>query len=83
MRKADLTRADLTRADLTVTQAAAELSVVAETVRRLLLAGHLTGYKAGRRWRVTRAALDQFKASGGVRPVGRPKVGAKKGKADR
>ena len=59
--------------DLTVTEAAEELGVVAETIRRLLLAGHLTGYKAGRRWRVTRAALDAFKASGGARPVGRPK----------
>lgn len=64
---------DLTVRDLTVTQAAAELGVVAETVRRLLLAGHMTGYKAGRRWRVTRAALDGFKASGGARPVGRPR----------
>ena len=63
----------LTVTDLTVTQAAEELGVVAETIRRLLLAGHLTGYKAGRRWRVTRAALDGFKAAGGVRPVGRPR----------
>jgi len=60
-------------ADLTVAQAAAELGVVQETIRRLLLAGHLTGYKAGRRWRVTRAALNEFKAAGGVRPVGRPR----------
>jgi len=61
--------------DLTVADAASELGVVQETIRRLLLAGHLSGYKAGRRWRVTRVALDQFKASGGARPVGRPQKG--------
>ena len=64
--------------DLTVEEAAQELGVVEETVRRLLLAGHLSGYKAGRRWRVTRAALDGFKASGGVRPVGRPPLADEK-----
>ena len=74
--------ADLTVPDLTVTQAAAELGVVAETIRRLLLAGHLTGYKAGRRWRVTRAALDGFKAAGGVRPVGRPRNEQGQGKEE-
>jgi len=58
--------------DLTVTEVAAELSLNPETVRRMLLAGHLAGYKAGKRWRVTRQALDSFKASGGVRQVGRP-----------
>jgi len=42
-------------------------------VRRLLIAGHLTGYKADlKQWRITREALDAFKASGGARPVGRP-----------
>ena len=61
------------RADLTVTETAEELGVVPETIRRLLLAGHLRGYKVGRRWRVTRQALDGFKAAGGARPVGRPK----------
>lgn len=61
-------------ADLTVTETAEELGVAPETIRRLLLAGHLTGYKAGRRWRVTRQALDAFKAAGGARPVGRPRT---------
>jgi len=60
--------------DLTVTEVAEELSLHPETVRRMLLAGHLAGYPAGKRWRVTRAALDGFKAAGGVRPVGRPKT---------
>ena len=59
-------------ADMTVEETAQELGVVPETIRRLLLAGHLTGYKAGRRWRVTRQALDAFKAAGGARSVGRP-----------
>ena len=59
-------------ADLTVALAAAELSVHPETIRRLLLAGHLSGYKAGRHWRISRASLAEFKASGGARPVGRP-----------
>ena len=62
-------------ADLTVSQVAAELGLHYDTVRRLLLGGHLTGYKADlKQWRVTRAALDSFKASGGVKPVGRPQA---------
>ena len=68
--------------DLTVDEAAHELGVVAETIRRLLLAGHLTGYKAGRRWRMTRAALDSFKAAGGVKPVGRPRNEQGQGKEE-
>ncbi len=62
-------------ADLTVSQVAAELGLHYDTVRRLLISGHLPGYKADRKqWRVTRAALDSFKSSGGVKPVGRPQA---------
>ena len=66
--------------DLTVQEVAEELGLHYDTVRRLLIAGHLTGYKADlKQWRVTRAALDSFKASGGARPQGRPKkVGREK-----
>jgi len=64
---------DVSGQDLSVERVAGELGMHAETIRRLLLAGHLRGYKAGRHWRVTRAALDGFKAAGGVRAVGRPK----------
>jgi len=61
------------RKDMTVPQVAEELGLHYDTVRRLLIGGHLTGYKADRKqWRITRAALDSFKASGGVRPQGRP-----------
>lgn len=63
---------DLAVKDMAVESVAAELGMHPETIRRLLLAGHLPGYKAGRHWRVTRAVLDGFKASGGLRPVGRP-----------
>ena len=59
--------------DLSVEDVAAELGMHSETIRRLLLAEELPGYKAGRHWRVTRAALDHFKASGGVKRPGRPK----------
>lgn len=60
--------------DMTVPQVAEELGLHYDTVRRLLIGGHLAGYKADlKQWRVTRDALDQFKASGGVRPQGRPK----------
>lgn len=61
--------------DLSVSQVAAELGLHYDTVRRLLIGGHLTGYKADRKqWRITRAALDSFKSEGGVKPVGRPKA---------
>ena len=61
------------RTDLTVEEVAAELGLHYDTVRRLLIAGHLPGYKAGlRQWRVQRTELDKFKAGGGVRPQGRP-----------
>ncbi len=59
--------------DLTATEVAEELGLAYDTVRRLLQAGLLHGYKADlKQWRVTRAALDEFKASGGVRRPGRP-----------
>jgi len=59
--------------DLTVQEVAEELGLHYDTVRRLLIAGHLTGYKADlKQWRITREALDAFKASGGVRGQGRP-----------
>jgi len=60
--------------DLTVPQVAVELGLHYDTVRRLLIGGHLSGYKADlKQWRVTRAALDAYKAGGGPRPVGRPR----------
>lgn len=64
-----------TSTDLTPRQVAEELGLAYDTVRRLLQAGLLAGYKADRRgqWRVTRAALDAFKVAGGVRPQGRPR----------
>ena len=61
--------------DLTVQEVAKELGLHYDTVRRLLIAGHLTGYKADlKQWRITREALAAFKASGGVRGQGRPKA---------
>lgn len=63
-----------TAKDLTVRDVADELSLHIDTVKRLLRSGVLTGYKADlKSWRVTRASLDAFKASGGARPQGRPK----------
>lgn len=61
--------------DLDARQVAAELRLAYDTVRRLLQAELLRGYKADRRgqWRVTRVALDEFKARGGVKPQGRPR----------
>ena len=60
--------------DLTVTQVAEDLGLHYDTVRRLLIAGHLIGYKADlKQWRVTHAAINRFKASGGVKRPGRPK----------
>lgn len=62
-------------ADLSARDVATELGVAYDTVRRLLQAELLRGYKADRRgqWRVTRAALNEFKAAGGVKPQGRPR----------
>jgi excisionase family DNA binding protein len=47
--------------DLTVRDVATELSVSEQGVRHLLARGHLRGYQVGRRWRVTRAAVDAYK----------------------
>lgn len=66
--------------DLTVQEVADDLGLAYDTVRRLLMSGYLPGYKADlRQWRVTRQALDEFKATGGVRPQGRPRKGEEKG----
>lgn len=63
--------------DLTVRQVAEELGLAYDTVRRLLSSGYLPGYKADlKQWRVTRQALDDFKARGGVKPQGRPRKDA-------
>ena len=63
-----------TGTDLTPHEIAQELGLAYDTVRRLLQAGLLPGYKAGKRkWAVTREALDAFKASGGVKQPGRPR----------
>ena len=59
--------------DLTVVEVAEELGLNPDTVKRLLRLEVLPGYKADlKQWRVTRAALDQFKASGGAKRPGRP-----------
>ena len=61
--------------DLTVRDVAEEIGLHIDTVKRLLVAGQLTGYKADlKQWRVTRAALDAFKAAGGAKRPGRPKT---------
>jgi excisionase family DNA binding protein len=61
--------------DLTVDDISAELGLHAGTVRRLINQGVIPAYRAGlKSWRVQREALDAFKASGGPRRVGRPKM---------
>jgi len=58
---------------MTVKQVAAEIGIAELTVRRLLNAGEMRGYKPGQKsWRVTREELDRFKLAGGVRRPGRP-----------
>ena len=61
--------------DLTVKQVAEELGLAENTVRRLLNAGIIPGYRANLNnvWRVTRERLDGFKAAGGVKRQGRPR----------
>jgi excisionase family DNA binding protein len=60
--------------DLTVKDLAKELDIHPDTVKRLLRSGVLSGYKADlKQWRVTRVALDKFKASGGAHKPGRPR----------
>jgi excisionase family DNA binding protein len=67
-------RASLDAVDLTVAQVAAMQQRSSNTVRRWLERGQLDGYRlaggAGD-WRVTRDALDRFRAAGA-----RPKAGA-------
>ena len=66
--------------DLTVKDVAEEIGLHIDTVKRLLLSGQLAGYKADlKQWRVTRAALDAFKASGGAKRPGRPETKEGKG----
>jgi len=60
--------------DLSPEDVASEIGMHPETIRRLLLAGEMPGYKAGRHWRMTRGALDAWKAAGGVKRPGRPKA---------
>ncbi len=52
---------------LTARQVAAELGVHRETVIEEIARGRLRGYRVGTRWRIDRAALDEYKA----RPVER------------
>lgn len=60
--------------DLSVEDVSAELALHENTVRRLINLGVIPAYRAGlRAFRVTRAALDEFKRSGGPRPQGRPR----------
>ncbi len=60
--------------DLTVKEVAAELGLAIDTVQRLLRSGAMPGYRADlKSWRVTREQLNAFKASGGVKPQGRPR----------
>lgn len=61
--------------DLTVKQVAEEIGLAENTVRRLLNAGIIPGYRANLNnvWRVTREQLDAFKAAGGVKKQGRPR----------
>ena len=62
-------------ADLTVYDVSAELGLHDNTVRRLIGAGIIPAYRAGlRAWRERRVNLDAFKASGGPRPQGRPRL---------
>ena len=59
--------------DLTPEEVAAVLRLNVATVQRLLFSSRLQGYKIGRRWRVTHAALDEFRNQGGANSVGRPR----------
>lgn len=45
---------------LTVEEAAVELQVHPETVRRKLVLGELPGVKVGTTWRIPRARLERF-----------------------
>ena len=64
----------MSKTDLTVAEVAAELGLAVNTVRRLLNAGDMPGYRVNlKSWRVTRQQLDGFKAAGGVKRQGRPR----------
>ncbi len=64
----------MNKPDMTVAEVAAELGLAVNTVRRLLNAGEMPGYRANlKSWRVTRQQLDDFKQSGGVKRQGRPR----------
>ena len=54
-----------------VSQAARELAVHPETVRRLLRQGELPGNKVGTLWLIERAVLERFKAAYDPRPGAR------------
>ena len=45
---------------LTVKEAAARLKVTEKTIKTWLGKGQLKGYKAGRQWRITPAAIREF-----------------------
>lgn len=45
---------------------ARELAISETTVKRLLRAGQIRSYHAGKLWRTTRAWLDAFRAHGGT-----------------
>ena len=70
--------------DLSVKDVAEELGLNPDTVKRLLREGVLPGYKADlKQWRVTRAALDAYKVSGGAKRPGRPRnIDVEKGRAE-
>ncbi len=64
-------------ADLTVEEVAEELALHYETVRRFVQHGRIPGYKAGvRQWRVTRKALDAYKAERSNATLARSRTGA-------
>lgn len=59
---------------LTTADVASDLGLHPGTVRRLLQWGDLRGLKlSARQWRVSRAELERFRASGHVRRQGRPR----------
>jgi excisionase family DNA binding protein len=48
----------------TLKEAAARLKVSVKTVKEWLYSGELKGYKAGRQWRITPAAVQAFLEAG-------------------
>jgi excisionase family DNA binding protein len=52
------------RLALTVEQAAEELQVSAETVRRMLARGELVGRRIGNRWRLPARELEEWQSRG-------------------